>query len=72
MAALYYGNRRIELTAADVQKFIANRTDLSKSSFHSVELDSGVIHFVTGPGVPLFIDERPTSTDDSGTSMERR
>jgi hypothetical protein len=61
MAVLHYGTQRIELSARDVQKFVSSHTDLSKPSFHTVELDAGVIHFVTGPGVSLLIDDRSTA-----------
>lgn len=60
MAYLHYADSKIELSDDDVQKLIGSRADLSKPSLHSVELDSGWIHFVTGPGIPLLIDERET------------
>lgn len=62
MAVLHYADTKIELTDDDVTKITGSRADLSKPSLHSVELESGWIHFVTGPGIPLLIDERPDSS----------
>ena len=62
MGVLHYGNFKIELSDDDVQKFTGSRADLSKPALHSVQLANGWIHFVTGPGIPLLIDERDVST----------
>jgi hypothetical protein len=58
MAFLHYGDTKIELTDADVEKFTGSAVDFSKPGLRTMQLDSGAIHFVTGPGVPLLIDER--------------
>lgn len=58
MAFLHYADSKIELSDDDVEKLVAARHALSKPGFHTFQFDSGVVHFVTGPGIPLLIDER--------------
>ena len=62
MAFLHYADSKIELSADDVVRLLDNQNSLSKAGFQTVELDSGTVHFVTGPGIPLFIDERSSQT----------
>jgi hypothetical protein len=58
MAFLHYADSKIELSDDDVEKLIASGNALSKAGFQTIQLDSGTVHFVTGPGIPLLIDER--------------
>jgi hypothetical protein len=62
MAFLHYADSKIELTDDDVDRLIASGNTLSKPGFQTVQLDSGTVHFVTGPGIPLLIDERSSQT----------
>ena len=71
MAFLHYADSKIELTDDDVEKLIASGNAFSKPGFQTVQLDSGTVHFVTGPGIPLFIDERSSQTG-ARTGASRR
>jgi hypothetical protein len=62
MAFLHYADIKIELTDNDVETLIASRNALSKAGFQTFQLDSGTVHFVTGPGIPLLIDERSSQS----------
>jgi hypothetical protein len=58
MAVLHYGNSEIELTDDDV-KSLTRDVNLWEPGLHRVQLESGGwIQFVTGPGCPIWIDQR--------------
>jgi len=58
MAILHYGNAQIELTDQEVDSFTSEGPRLSKPGLVSQQLASGWIHLVTGPGIPIWIDQR--------------
>ena len=58
MAVLHYGNLEIELTDDDVER-LTRDVKLWEPGLRSVELDEGGrIQIVTGPGCPIWIDQR--------------
>lgn len=58
MPTLHYGSHEIELTDDEVKEFTRGDHPLWEQGFVSQRLEAGFIHFVTGPGIPIWIDER--------------
>ena len=58
MAYMHYAGIKIEISDDDVEKLTASQNALAKPGFHRFQFGSGTVHFVTGPGIPLLIDER--------------
>jgi hypothetical protein len=59
MAVLHYGSAKIDITDDEVRSLTGDvGINLWEAGMHSLQLESGWIHFVTGPGCPIWIDQR--------------
>lgn len=60
MPTLHYAGQQISLTDDEAQDFL-KQLDLHESATITHLLERGRVTFVTGPGIPILIDERTTA-----------
>ena len=62
MAILHYGTDEITLTDDEVKRLTrGDDAPLYEPGLHSLNIRGGWIHLVTGPGIPIWIDQRMPS-----------